>query len=138
MANEVLTVPLLFATIILPLVIGPSIRWLLQTYYTVRRFWRFFIFPLVPAYLACYYKFSNNRPVNILLIQVRDNTVLGIAVVGAYRDLREGNRNIAWRLFMLFTLLCTLLENLVAKPFLMGTRILPWLILNVNLSMTQW
>ena len=132
----ILSVPLLFATIILPLVIGPSIRWLIQTFLTVRKFWRFSIFPIVPAYLACYYKFLNNHSVvNQVLLSLCDGTVLIIAVLGLWRAVREGTKMKRWASFLLFAIGCTLVNELVVMPFLMGT--LPWLMLFIYLLMNH-
>ena len=132
----ILSVPLLFATIILPLVIGPSIRWLLQTFLTVRKFWRFSIFPIVPAYLACYYKFLNNHSiVNQVLLNLCDVTVLIVGILGTWRAIREKMKIKRWASFLLFAIGCTLVDELVVMPFLMGT--VPWLMLFIYLLMNH-
>ena len=132
----ILSVPLVFATIILPLVIGPSIRWFLQTFLTVRKFWRFSILPIVPAYLACYYKFLNNHSVvNQVLLNLCDVTVLIIGILGLWRAAREGTRMKRWASFLLFAIGCTLVDEFVVMPFLMGT--IPWLMLFINLLMNH-
>lgn len=40
-AFGILSGPLLFVTIILPIIMGPTIRWLFQTYLRLKRLWRF-------------------------------------------------------------------------------------------------
>ena len=47
--------PLLLVTIIIPIIVGPTIRWLLQTYIRLRRFWRLVYVTLGLAVICLYY-----------------------------------------------------------------------------------
>lgn len=124
----ILAVPLVLATIIVPLIAGPFIRWLLQTSLKLRRYWRFFVVPVAVVYIICYYIYLNGHPlVNRILYSIWDLSVLLIGFVWWCKAVRDGERRTKWSLFMAFTLTCTLIDELVTEPFLMG--ILAWSIL---------
>lgn len=51
--------PLLFGTIILPLIAGPTVRYLCQSYVTLRVYWRLGFVLLAIAYLILFYVFNS-------------------------------------------------------------------------------
>ncbi len=118
----ILSAPLLFATILLPLIFGPSIRWLLQTYLQLRRFWRFSIVPVVVVYYICYYIYLNDhRIVNEILYRISDYSVLSIGLIRCMIALVKGEKRKRWSLFVVFTTICAVVDELVTEPVMMGT-----------------
>ena len=80
--------------------------------------------------------FLNNHPVvNQVLLNLCDITVLVIGVLGLWRAVREGHRMKRWFSFLLFALGCTLIDEFVVMPFLLGT--VPWLMLFINLLLNH-
>ena len=97
--------PLLIVTIILPVIMGPITRWLLQTYITLKRFWRLIYVFVGVAIITLYY----TPDTGAIGLGLCDGSILGIAVMRAIYRLREGN-NIA--LDICFSLLMSALYTL--------------------------
>lgn len=117
----ILSGPLLFLTIIFPLIIGPLIRWLLQTYLRVRGLWRNFIFIPGLVFLVCYYKYLNNhRLVNTVLISLWDGSVLLIGIFRLCKALHSKEKRAKWGIFVLFAIVCLMIDEFVTEPVLLG------------------
>lgn len=127
----ILAAPLLSITIILPLIVGPSIRWLAQTGLKFRKFWRFSIFFGLAVYLTLYYIFRNNRRINAALISVCDGSAWVIAFHRLGRAVIVKKKRVMWSIFVAFASACIVVDEYVTEPFLMG--ILAWLLLSVML-----
>ena len=127
----ILAAPLLFTTIILPLIVGPSIRWLAQTGLKFRKFWRFSIFFGLAGYLTLYYIYLNNRRINTALISIFDGSAWLIGFHRLVRAVLVKKNRVMWFVFLALASACIVVDEYVTEPFLMG--ILAWLLLSVML-----
>ena len=97
----ILAAPLLFGTIILPLVTGPVMRWLSQSYIKLRTFWRlgFVIFGII--YLVLYYTLitKTNTDGATVLAAVCDGPLELFAFYQLFKALRDKQRRTIWGLF---------------------------------------
>lgn len=106
----ILAGPLLFGTIILPLVTGPALRWLFQSYIKLRAFWRlgFVLFGVI--YLILYYTLitkTYNYGATVLTA-ICDGSLEIIAFYKYLAALRQKQRRVTWGLFWVLSslLLC--------------------------------
>lgn len=127
----ILAAPLLFTTIIVPLIVGPSIQWLAQTGLKFRKFWRFSIFFDLAGYLTLYYIYLNNRRINAALISVCDGSAWLIGFHRLVRAVVLKKNRVMWFVFLALASACGVVDVYVTEPFLMG--ILAWLLLSVML-----
>lgn len=126
----ILSVPLLFATIILPLIAGPLVRWLLQTYLRFRKFWRFALPVTVVVYIICYYVLSEGEGgvvIGLVLFSICDVSVILIGGVRALRTRGTKGKRVRWWMFVTFSIGCLAADavrvyNDVFRPdpFLLG------------------
>lgn len=80
------SIPLLFGTIILPLVPGPALRYLCQSYVRLRVYWRLGFGKLAVAYLHC--PRLEPHSVEVILCPMRHTLLLYVCYQSCY----------AWRL----------------------------------------
>lgn len=121
----ILSVPLLFATIILPLIAGPLVRWLLQTYLRFRKFWRFALPVTVVVYLICYYSLvevEGGEVIRLVLFSICDVSVILIGGVRALRTRGTKGERVRWWTFVTFSIGCLAADAVIMyqEPFLMG------------------
>lgn len=124
-AFGILSGPLLFVTIILPVIMGPMTRWLFQSYIKLKRFWRLVYVLVGVASIVSYYIERN-----VYLPYVFDVPLVFIAVNRLVEAFLRKWRKRYWIFFSLVVTCCTLVDTLflVYFPFgLCGWAILLWL-----------
>ena len=124
-----LSAPLLFATIILPLIAGPAARWLLQMCLRLRRFWRFLFVALAIVYVVCYYMYRDLDPLGSIPMFLCDFSVVIVGTCRLCITFWTGKEVVRWPVFMVFAMICLLLDVTSAVPFLMGN--LAWFVMIV-------
>lgn len=106
----ILAGPLLFGTIILPLVTGPALRWISQSYIKLRAFWRlgFVLFGII--YLILYYTLLTTSDTYgaTVLTALCDGPLEMVAFYQFLAALRQKQRRVTWGLFWVLSslLLC--------------------------------
>ena len=79
-------------------------------------------------YFICYNIFLNGHTtLNIILLSLWDCTALLIGFYQLYHALRAKEKRVRWLLFVAFSLGCTVVDERVTEPVLLG--IFSWLIL---------
>ena len=76
-----LSAPLLFGTILLPLLTGPFIRWVVKSYLSIGRFWRVGFFVAFASYMSLYYNTLEDSWAAEILTVLFDTP---LAILGAY------------------------------------------------------
>ena len=124
----ILAGPLLFGTIILPLVTGPALRWLSQSYIKLKAFWRLGFVLLGIIYLILYYTLINvtynNETYNygaMVLTALCDGLLEIIAFYQLWAALRHKTRRVTWGLFWVLSSLLLCLDE--APIFSSGTTV---------------
>lgn len=100
---SLLSGPLLFGTIILPLIIGPAVRYLCQSYVTLRVYWRIGFALLAIAYPILYYSlaFSGTEDrflLSVLLRFICDTTFAIFMLYQFFYAWRLRRRRLVWTL----------------------------------------
>ena len=116
----ILSAPLLFVTIILPLVAGPCIRSSLQTYRKFRKFWRFSIVALIALYLIIYYTAGKYPLVKYILVYTLDTSACLIGMTRLWYRFSIKELKMRWQLFLIFAFGCFVVDALVTEPVFMG------------------
>lgn len=84
-AFGILSGPLPFVTIILPVIMGPITRWLLKTYIRLKRFWRLVYVFMGVVIVALYY----TPDTNVVGLMLCDIPILAIACKGVWDNFRS-------------------------------------------------
>ena len=106
----ILAGPLLFGTIILPLVTGPTLRWISQSYVKLRAFWRLGFVLSGIIYLILYYTLITETDTYgaMVLTALCDGPLEILAFYKLLAALRQRERRVTWGLFWVLSslLLC--------------------------------
>ncbi len=108
--------PLLFGTIMLPLITGPAIRYLCQSYVTLRVYWRLGFVFLAIAYLGLFFGLAVSVPTGALSLDMICSVTLTLyALYQGYNAWRFEGRRLIWIFYLLLVLLVWLLETQVIR-----------------------
>ena len=117
----ILSAPLLLGTILLPLLVGPVVRWTFRRYVKLGVFWRLIFVLIGLAYPALYYGLVGSSRVNIInliagfvLAAVCDAMLAAFSLYQGYVAFRLEDREAVWTFTWVFalTLTCLLLDFL--------------------------
>jgi hypothetical protein len=116
----ILSVPLLFGTIIVPIITGPVLRWLFSVYTKLKPFWRVIVIVLVlTAALTVYIWFAEIGYIAILgffLPLFSSVILLALGLHQTRRAFQTGQHKIIWLVYCGFTILCGTLNMLYLYP----------------------
>ena len=115
-----LGVPLLIATIFLPLVAGPTVRWLLQMSLKPQRFLPIYLSVQGIAWLICGYLFILAPQINIALVTICDISILLTGAFHLYRALKAKENRLMWGFFVALGSACLVVDEATKVPVVMG------------------
>ena len=109
----ILAGPLLFGTIILPLITGPALRWLSQSYVKLKAFWRLGFVLVGVIYLILYYTLISETDTYgaLVLTALCDGPLEIIAFYQLWAALRRKTRRVTWGLFWVLSSLLLCLDE---------------------------
>lgn len=103
----ILSVPLLFGTIIVPIITGPVLRWLFRGYVKLKPFLRVIVIVLaLSVSLTVYTWFSMNGLAGIYLAIVSSVILLALGLYQTLRAFRTRQHEVIWLVYFVFTRLC--------------------------------
>ncbi len=102
--------PLLFGTIILPLITGPAIRYLCQSYVTLRVYWRLGFVFLAVTYLILFYSLEH-LDVDYILDVISDSALSLFVCYQVFIAWRSKKRRWVWTCCLVLVLMVWLLDT---------------------------